>query len=70
MLRAWLLPSLIAIGAYYLFIYSPVQGERHGPDADWDGATKTQFRPLASMHLTPSKYDELRRNRDFGKNII
>lgn len=61
------LPTMLAIGAYYAFIYSPANGEQHGPDADWDGATKTQWRPLSEMALSPSEFKERARDRDFGK---
>ena len=58
---------MMAIGAYYAFIYSPHAAEEHGPDADWDGATKQQFRPLANMELSPAEFKERARDRDFGK---
>ena len=63
-------PVMLSIGAYYLFIYSPANGEQHGPDADWDGATKSQFRPLAHMDLTPAEFKIRARDRDFGKLML
>lgn len=70
MLHDLFLPAMLSIGAYYLFIYSPANGEQHGPDADWDGATKEQFRPLAHMDLSPSEFKERARDRDFCKLVL
>lgn len=70
MFRDWFVPTLLIIGAFYSFIYSPGTSEEKGPDADWDGATKTQFRPLANMEISPAKYKELMKDRDFGKVML